>query len=114
MKFINYPKCSTCVKAKKHLIALDKTFEDIDIVLNTPSKEELLNWIQLYGQGIKPFFNTSGKVYKELQLKDQVKEMNEDDAATLLASNGMLIKRPLLIDNDRIIIGYKVEDYNKL
>lgn len=114
MELIWYPKCSTCMKANKHLKEKELTFTTRHIVEETPSKEELKKWIEIYGQGIKPFFNTSGQVYRQLGLKDRIKDMSVDEAVTLLASNGMLIKRPLLILDDKVIIGYKKEIYEKL
>ena len=111
MEFIWYPKCSTCQKAYKHLkeLGIDVTLRHI--VEETPSVEELQTFIENYDQGIKPFFNTSGKVYKELGLKDKVKDMSVEEACELLASNGMLIKRPLLIAGNQVVVGYKKEQY---
>ena len=114
MQYIYYPKCSTCVKAMKHLEQKNISFEKRDIVLQTPTKEELKEWIERYQQGIKPFFNTAGVMYREMGLKDRVKDMTVEEAAQILSENGMLIKRPLLIDDDRIIIGYKKEIYESL
>lgn len=114
MEFICYPKCSTCQKALKHLQSMDIDIQMRHIVEQTPTKEELINWIHLYGQGIKPFFNTSGKVYREMNIKDKITSMSVEEAASLLSQNGMLIKRPLLIVNDKIIIGYKKEVYDLL
>ncbi|MCI9093702.1 MAG: arsenate reductase family protein [Coprobacillus sp.] len=114
MEFIWYPRCSTCIKANKHLLEKHLTFTTRHIVEQTPSLEELKNWIQIYNQGIKPFFNTSGQVYRQLGLKDKINDMSIDEAVKLLASNGMLIKRPLLILDDHIIIGYKKEIYEQL
>ena len=114
MLFYWYPKCSTCIKAYKHLKELNVEFDVRHIVEQTPSKEELKRYIELYNQGIKPFFNTSGKVYKDMNLKDKVGNMSVDEAALLLSSNGMLIKRPLLVDENKIIVGYKKESYDAL
>lgn len=113
MEFIYYPRCSTCLKALKKLKeqGIDVTLRDI--VNETPTQEELLCWIRQSGKGIKPFFNTSGKLYREMNLKDKINDMNEDEAALLLSQNGMLIKRPLLIDSEKIIIGYQKEIYEK-
>lgn len=114
MQFIYYPKCSTCIKAMKHI---RNKYSDIvlrDIVNETPSKDELIEWINIYNQGIKPFFNTSGLVYRELNIKDKIHTMSIEEAADLLSSNGMLIKRPLLIDENMIVIGYKEEVYNQI
>lgn len=114
MRFIYYPKCSTCQKALKHLQEKGILVETQHIVENTPSKEELIEWIHIYNQGIKPFFNTSGKVYRELNMKDKVSTMSEQEAAEILCQNGMLIKRPLLILDNQVIIGYKKEIYDEL
>ncbi|MEG0365442.1 MAG: arsenate reductase family protein [Coprobacillus sp.] len=114
MQFIYYPKCSTCIKAMKHI---RNKYSDIvlrDIVNETPSKDELIEWINTYNQGIKPFFNTSGLVYRELNIKDKINTISIEEAADLLSSNGMLIKRPLLIDENMIVIGYKEEVYNQI
>lgn len=114
MLFIYYPKCSTCQKALKNLKEKNVQIELRHIIEDTPSKEELLQWIHDYHQGIKPFFNTSGKLYRELNVKEKIKTMTDDEAAELLSQNGMLIKRPLLIDQHQIIIGYKEEIYKQL
>lgn len=114
MQLIYYPKCSTCIKALKHLEIQNVEFTKRHIVEDTPTKEELLEWIHSYNQGIKPFFNTSGLVYRELGLKNKIMDMSEEEAVELLAGNGMLIKRPLLVSENQIIIGYKKEIYEKL
>ena len=111
MELIWYPKCSTCQKAKKHLERKKFSFSLRHIVEQTPTQEEIKQWIEMYNQGIKPFFNTSGQVYRQLGLKDKMKTMTIDEASQLLSSNGMLIKRPLLIYEDNIVIGYKEEIY---
>ena len=108
LQFIEYPKCSTCRKAKAELIQLGVDFEAIDIVQNTPSRDQLLDWIQNSDFEIKSFFNTSGLKYRELGLKEQVPHMTAQEAADLLATDGMLIKRPLLVrDNQILQIGYR-------
>lgn len=114
MELIWYPKCSTCQKAYKHLKELGIEVTLRHIVEETPTKEEIHTFIKNYDQGIKPFFNTAGKVYKELGLKDKIKDMSIEEACELLASNGMLIKRPLLIHDGQIIVGYKKEQYDAL
>lgn len=113
-KFIYYPKCSTCVKAKKFLQNNNIEFEERYIVDERPSKEELEQWIKLSGLDIKKFFNTSGKLYKELGLKDKIKEMSDEEKIELLASNGMLVKRPILVKDNVVLVGYKEEEYNKV
>lgn len=107
MLFIYYPRCSTCLKALKELKSLGYEPQLRHIVEQTPTKEELLTWIQQYHQGIKPFFNTSGKLYREMNIKEKINTMSEEEAAQLLSENGMLIKRPLLIKDDYIVIGYR-------
>ncbi len=109
MQLIYYPKCNTCQKALRQLKRQGFDVELRDIVLDTPTQDELKEWMKQYG--IKPFFNTSGKLYREMKLKDKINNLTIDEAAKLLASNGMLIKRPLLIMNDQIIIGYQKEIY---
>lgn len=108
LQFIEYPKCSTCRKAKAELNQLGVDFEAVDIVQNTPSRDQLLDWIQNSGFELKAFFNTSGIKYRELGLKEQVPHMTAQEAADLLATDGMLIKRPLLVrDNQILQIGYR-------
>ena len=107
MELIWYPKCSTCQKAYKHLLEKNIDVTTRHIVEDTPSKEEIKHYITLYNQGIKPFFNISGMVYRQMNLKDKIDSLSIDEAAALLSSNGMLIKRPLLINQDKIMIGYK-------
>ncbi|NFH91005.1 arsenate reductase family protein [Clostridium botulinum] len=114
MLLVQYPKCSTCKKALKFLKENDLEIEVRDIVNETPRKEELLEWIDKSNLEFKKFFNTSGKVYKELNLKDKVNSMTKEEAVELLSSNGMLIKRPILINENLVIIGFKEYDYSKL
>lgn len=109
LQFIEYPKCSTCRKAKAELNQLEVDFEAVDIVQNTPSRDQLLDWIQNSDFEIKAFFNTSGLKYRELGLKEKVPHMTAREAADLLATDGMLIKRPLLVrDNQILQIGYRM------
>lgn len=112
--FIQYPKCSTCQKAKKWLEQNSIEFTDRNIVTETPTVEELTEWIQSSGQDIKKWFNTSGLKYKELNLKDKLLSMTEKEKISLLASDGMLIKRPLLITDKGIFIGFKEEKWSIL
>ena len=111
MIFIWLPKCSTCQKAKKWLDDNGIKYTLRDIVLDTPSEEELKIWVNKSGLDIKSFFNTSGLKYRNLGLKDKMDSMSFDDKVKLLSSDGMLIKRPLLI-GDKIIAGFK--NYDKL
>ena len=111
MLFIEYPKCSTCKKAKKHLEELGVSFEDRHIVEENPTKEELTEWISVSGYPVKKFFNTSGMKYRELGLKDRLPQMTDEEKIELLATDGLLVKRPLLIDGDRILVGFKEAEW---
>lgn len=112
--FVEYPKCSTCQKAKKWLIDNNIDFEDRHIVENTPTESELKKWILDSKKDIKKFFNTSGLKYKELNLKEKLPNMSDNEKIKLLASNGMLIKRPLLISEDNIFVGFKEKEWEEL
>lgn len=105
--FVNYPKCTTCIKAKKFLIEQNIEFEDRHIVENNPTKEELREWLHKSGLPINKFFNTSGKLYKEMNLKNRVKSDSEEELLELLSTNGMLVKRPILIIGDKVLVGFK-------
>lgn len=105
--FVNYPKCSTCQKAKKWLEENNIEFNSRHIVENNPSKEELKAWIALSKEPIKKFFNTNGILYREMNLKEKVAEGNEEELLDILSSNGMLVKRPLVITEDIVLIGFK-------
>lgn len=109
--FLEYPKCSTCIKAKKYLMSKEINFTDRNIVEDKPSKDELTEWIKRSGTDIKKFFNTSGRLYKEMGLKDKLKSLSDEEKIELLSSNGMLVKRPLLITDERVVIGFKEDQY---
>lgn len=109
--FLQYPKCSTCQKAKKWLEANGVEFVSRHIVEENPKAEELARWIERSGLPIKKFFNTSGMKYKELGLKDQLPAMSDAEQIALLATDGMLVKRPLLIDIDTVLVGFKEADW---
>ena len=110
LRVSEYPKCSTCRKAKTELNQLGLDFEAVDIVKETPSKEEILTWIENSDLSLKSFFNTSGLKYRELGLKDKLSGLSIEGAADLLAANGMLIKRPILEKDGKILqIGYRTE-----
>lgn len=111
--FVEYPKCSTCQKAKKWLESHDVDFQSRHIVENTPTVEELENWLEKSGLEIKKFFNTSGLVYKNMNLKEKLALMTDAEKLQLLASNGMLIKRPLLIGEDFVLVGFREEQWSK-
>lgn len=113
MLFIEYPKCSTCQKAKKWLDANHIAYTDRHIVEDHPTYEELKEWHERSGFPLKKFFNTSGMLYKELQLKDKLLGMSEEEQLKLLASNGMLVKRPLIVTDDLVLIGFKEAEWEE-
>lgn len=108
-----YPKCSTCQKAKKWLESNNVVFEERHMVEKTPTKEELKKWIRQSGLEIKKFFNTSGLKYKELSLKEKLPNMTEEEKIELLSSNGMLIKRPLFINDKIVLVGFKEKEWRE-
>lgn len=112
--FVEYPKCTTCIKAKKFLKEKGIDFEDRHIAENKPTAEELKAWFEKSGLEIKKFFNTSGKLYKEMNLKDKVKDMSVEECIELLSTNGMLIKRPILVTKDKVLVGFKEEEYSSI
>lgn len=112
--FIEYPKCSTCQKAKKWLLANNINFEDRNIIENNPTEEELEKWIELSGKEIKKWFNTSGLKYKSLNLKEKLPNMSDTEKIKLLASDGMLVKRPILISEKGILVGFKEAEWKEL
>ncbi len=114
MLFLEYPKCSTCQKAKKWLDEHQISYEDRHIVENNPTFEELKDWYERSGLPLKKFFNTSGMLYKEMKLKDKLPEMSEEEQLKLLATNGMLVKRPLIVDGDRVLTGFKMAEWEAL
>lgn len=107
MLFLEYPKCSTCKKAKNWLESNGVEFEDRHIVENNPTADELKAWYEKSGFPLKKFFNTSGLKYKELGLKEKLPDMTEEEQINLLATDGMLVKRPLVIGDDFVLIGFK-------
>ena len=111
--FVEYPKCSTCQKAKKWLSENQVEFEDRHIVEDNPSKEELKAWYEKSGLPLKRFFNTSGMKYKELKLKDRLPDMSEEEQLELLASDGMLVKRPVLVGDDFVLTGFKEKEWTE-
>lgn len=113
MLFIEYPKCSTCQKAKKWLTAHEVSFEDRHIAEQNPTEEELKEWTARSGLELKKFFNTSGMKYKELGLKDKLPSMSDDEKIRLLASDGMLVKRPLVIADHKILVGFKEKEWEE-
>jgi arsenate reductase (glutaredoxin) len=111
LKVYEYPKCSTCQKAKKWLKENDVAFEPIHIVENPPSADELKKLIDLSGLEIKKFFNTSGMKYRELGMKEKMKTATEEELLEILASDGMLIKRPIATNGKEVTVGFKEEQY---
>ena len=112
--FIAYPKCSTCKRAKKWLEENNIEFDERNIIEETPTIKELEEWIKISGVDIKKWFNSSGLKYRELNLKDKLDNMNSQEKIKLLASDGMLIKRPLFISDKKIVIGFKEEEWKKI
>lgn len=105
--FVEYPKCSTCKKAKQWLDARGVTYVDRDIVADNPTAEELCAWHERSGLPLKRFFNTSGMLYREMGLSQKLPIMSDDEAYDLLATNGMLVKRPLFVTETTVIPGFK-------
>ena len=114
VKFICYPKCTTCQKAKKWLDDNKIEYESRDIKLDNPTLDELTEWHKKSGLPLKKLFNTSGLLYKSLDLKNKLPTMSEDEMLKLLASDGMLVKRPLLIDENFVLVGFKEDEYGKI
>lgn len=111
--FLEYPKCSTCQKAKKWLQERNIEVEDRHIVEQNPTAEELAAWAAKGGIPLKKFFNTSGILYRELELKDKLPQMSEKEQLDLLATNGMLVKRPLVIGDDFVLTGFKEKEWEQ-
>ena len=112
--FVEYPKCSTCKKAKKWLQDHSVAFEDRHIVEENPTQEELKEWHKKSGLPLKRFFNTSGMIYRQEGLKDKLPTMSEEEQYALLATNGMLVKRPLIIGEDFVLVGFKEADWSEV
>ena len=112
MLFIEYPKCSTCKKAKKYLDDHNISYNDRNIKDNNPTKKELKEYIKLSNKSINNFFNTNGLKYKELNLKDKLKSMTDNEKLDLLSSDGMLVKRPILVIDEMALIGFKEKEWN--
>ena len=114
MLFVQYPPCSTCQKAKKWLEEMGIPFEDRHIKENPPTYEELKDWYTRSGLPLKKFFNTSGLLYKSLNLKEKLPTMTQEEQLRLLATDGMLVKRPIVVKGDIILTGFKPADWEKL
>ena len=113
LKFICYPKCTTCQKAKKWLDDNKIEYELRDIKVDNPNLDELIAWYEMSGLPLKKFFNTSGLLYKSMELKDKLPTMSEEEQLKLLATDGMLVKRPLVIGEDFVLIGFKEGEWKK-
>jgi arsenate reductase (glutaredoxin) len=113
LTFYWYPKCGTCRKAKKWLADRGISVNEVHIVENPPSREELAQLYQKSGLPLKKFFNTSGMKYRELGMKDKVNTASEEELLDILASDGMLMKRPILTDGEKVAVGFKEEEYQK-
>ena len=113
MLFVCYPKCSTCMKAKKWLEEKGMVYELRDIKTDNPTAEELKEWHRKSGLPLKRFFNTSGNLYKEMKLKDRLPDMNEEEQFALLASDGMLVKRPILVAGEKVLVGFKEKEWEE-
>ncbi len=113
MIFLEYPKCSTCQRAKKWLDAGKVVYEDRHIKENNPSKEELKKWHEISGLPLKKFFNTSGMIYRDMKLKDKLPTMTEEEQYELLASDGMLVKRPMVIGEDFVLVGFREAEWKE-
>ena len=114
LTFIEYPKCSTCKKAKKYLDDKGLKHKDRHIVEERLSKEEIMDLHKKSGYPLKRFFNTSGMKYRELQLKDKLPAMSVEEQYELLASDGMLVKRPIIETENQVLVGFKVKEYEEL
>ncbi|MGN0416044.1 MAG: arsenate reductase family protein [Agathobacter sp.] len=114
MLFVNYPKCGTCRKARKYLEEKGIAFEDRNIKEQNPTADELKKWIEKSGLPIKKLFNTSGMLYRQMGLKDKLPDMSEQEMIELLATDGMLVKRPILVTEDKVLVGFKQEEWEQV
>lgn len=111
--FVEYPACTTCKKAKKWLDERHVSYEDRHIKEQNPTLDELKQWHQASGLPLKKFFNTSGQLYKSMNLKDKLPDMSEEEQYTLLSSDGMLVKRPILVGDDFVLVGFKEKEWEE-
>ena len=114
IKFICYPKCTTCQRARAFLDENQIEYELRDIKLQNPTRDELAQWHERSGLPLKRFFNTSGLLYKSLNLKERLPAMSEDEMLDLLASDGMLVKRPIIVTDDAVLVGFKAPEWEKI
>ena len=112
--FVNYPKCSTCKRAEKFLKENNVEFVNRNIVEENPTADELSLWMDKSGLEPRKFFNTSGVLYREMNLKDKIKTMSKEEMIEILSTNGMLVKRPLLVTEDIVLVGFKEENYKEI
>lgn len=112
MLLVEYPKCTTCKKAKKYLVDHGISFEERDIKLDNPNEADLTKWIETSGLDLKKFFNTSGQIYRSEGIKDKLPTMSDDEKIALLATNGMLVKRPILVLEDTVLVGFKEDQWH--
>lgn len=113
MLLLCYPKCSTCKKAKKWLDDNNIEYNERDIKLENPSFDELKDWYQKSSLPLKKFFNTSGMIYRDMNLKDKLPEMSEEEQLKLLSTDGMLVKRPLVVDGDTVLTGFREKEWEE-
>ena len=114
VKFICYPKCSTCKKAQEWLEQNGIEYEIRDIKSDNPTYDELKGWYEKSGLPLKKFFNTSGMLYRSMELKDKLPDMSEDEQLALLASDGMIVKRPIAADGDTVLVGFNADKWERL
>ena len=114
IKFICYPRCTTCQRAKVWLDSNNVEYELRDIKLDNPSRDELAEWYKMSGLSLKRFFNTSGLLYKSLGLKEKLADMSDEEMLDLLATDGMLVKRPILVGDGTVLVGFKEADWEKI
>lgn len=113
MDFIEYPKCSTCIKAKKWLEEKGYEFHDRNIKEENPTAEEIKKWYEKSGLPLRRFFNTSGMLYKEMKLKDKLPDMTEEEQIALLATDGMLVKRPIIVTDKVVLTGFREKEWEE-
>ena len=114
MIFIEYPKCTTCRKAKLFLDNKNIKYEDRNIVTNNPTKQELDKWIKMSDRDVNRFFNTSGIKYRQLNLKNKLREMTYEEKIELLSTDGMLVKRPILVGDNKVLIGFRKAEWEDI
>lgn len=114
MQYICYPKCTTCKRAKAWLDEHGITYDERHIAEQNPTYDELKKWYNISGLPLKRFFNTSGVLYKSMQLKDKLPSMSEDEQLKLLSTDGMLVKRPIIVDGDTVLVGFRENEWQTL